>query len=59
MKEFGYEGWRDKYRYGQRWMTEAFFNRKKRIWGVCSIKKLGKYGKGSRILVWFTESHEE
>ena len=33
MKELGYEGWRDKYRYGRRWMAETTFSRGKREYG--------------------------
>jgi len=33
MKELGYEGWRDKYRYGQRWMAETTFSGGKREYG--------------------------
>ena len=33
MKELSYEGWRDKYRYGQRWMAETTFSRGKREYG--------------------------
>lgn len=36
MKEIGYEGWRDKYKYGQRWTTETFFSGVKRIFGETS-----------------------
>ena len=35
-KEIGYEGWRDKYKYGQRWLTETFFSGAKRIFGETS-----------------------
>ena len=33
IKELGYEGWRDKYKYGHRWMTETFFSGVKRVFG--------------------------
>lgn len=33
MKRLGYEEWRDKYRYGQRWMAETIFSRGKREYG--------------------------
>jgi len=36
MKEIGYEGWRDKYKYGQRWATETFFSGVKRMFGETS-----------------------
>jgi hypothetical protein len=39
VKEIGYEGWRDKYRYGQRWMTEAFFSGVKRTFGETTRAK--------------------
>lgn len=32
-KEIGYEGWRDKYKYGKRWMDETTFSRAKREYG--------------------------
>ena len=32
-KESGYEGWRDKYKYGKRWMDETTFSRAKREYG--------------------------
>ena len=36
MKEIGYEGWKDKYKYGQRWAAETFFSGVKRILGETS-----------------------
>lgn len=33
MKELGYDGWRDRYRYGERWMVESFFSGVKRTFG--------------------------
>ena len=39
MKELGYEGWRDKYRYGQRWMAESFFSGVKRTFGETTRAK--------------------
>ena len=39
VKEIGYEGWRDKYRYGERWMTEAFFSGVKRTFGETTRAK--------------------
>ena len=36
IKELGYEGWRDKYKYGHRWMTETFFSGVKRVFGETS-----------------------
>jgi len=36
MKEIGYEGWKDKYKYGQRWAAETFFSGVKRIFGETS-----------------------
>ena len=33
IKELGYEGWRDKYKYGYRWMVETFFSGVKRVFG--------------------------
>ena len=35
-KEIGYEGWRDKYKYGQRWAVETFFSGVKRMFGETS-----------------------
>ena len=32
-KEIGYEGWRDKYKYGKRWINETTFSRAKREYG--------------------------
>jgi hypothetical protein len=31
--QFGYDGWRGKYRYGQRWMAESYFSGVKRMFG--------------------------
>jgi len=39
MKELSYEGWRDKYRYGQRWMAESFFSGVKRTFGETTRAK--------------------
>ncbi len=39
MKELGYEGWRDKYRYGQRWIAESFFSGMKRTFGETTRAK--------------------
>ena len=39
MKELSYEGWRDKYRYGQRWMAEGFFSGIKRTFGETTRAK--------------------
>jgi hypothetical protein len=36
MKELGYEGWRDKYKYGYRWRMETFFSGVKRVFGETS-----------------------
>jgi len=33
VREIGYEGWRDKYGYGKRWIGEATFSRAKRGYG--------------------------
>jgi len=38
-KELGYEGWRDKYKYGKRWMDETAFSRAKREYGEYVIAK--------------------
>jgi len=32
-KELGYDAWRDKYRYGERWAVESYFSAVKRIFG--------------------------
>ncbi len=32
-RKLGYDGWRDKYRYGQRWMAESYFSGVKRMFG--------------------------
>ena len=32
-RQLGYDGWRDKYRYGQRWMAESYFSGVKRMFG--------------------------
>ncbi|MDD5779049.1 MAG: IS5/IS1182 family transposase, partial [Candidatus Thermoplasmatota archaeon] len=32
-RTLGYNGWRDKYRYGQRWMAESYFSGVKRMFG--------------------------
>ena len=39
-KEIGYEGWRDKYKYGKRWINETTFSRAKREYGeyVTAVK---------------------
>jgi len=34
--ERGYEDWRDKYKYGYRWMTETFFSGVKKVFGETS-----------------------
>mgnify|MGYP000274079309 CR=1 FL=1 len=39
MKKLGYEGWRDKYRYGDRWAVETFFSGVKRTFGETTIAK--------------------
>lgn len=39
MKELGYEGWKDKYRYGERWMAESFFSGVKRTFGETTRAK--------------------
>ena len=39
MKEIGYEGWKDKYKYGNRWAAETFFSGVKRIFGETSRAK--------------------
>jgi hypothetical protein len=36
LKKIGYEGWRDKYRYGERWMAETFLSGVKRTFGETS-----------------------
>jgi len=33
VRELGYEAWRDKYKYGYRWMVETFFSGVKRVFG--------------------------
>jgi len=33
VKEIGYERWKDKYKYGKRWIAEKFFSGVKRIFG--------------------------
>jgi len=33
IRKLGYSGWRDKHKYGYRWMTETFFSGVKRIFG--------------------------
>jgi len=33
VRKLGYEGWRDKYKYGDRWMVETFFSGVKRVFG--------------------------
>jgi len=38
-KELGYEGWRDKYKYGQRWAAETFFSGVKRTFGETTKAK--------------------
>jgi len=40
VREIGYEGWRDKYGYGKRWIGEATFSRAKRGYGeyVTAVK---------------------
>ena len=38
-KEIGYEGWKDKYKYGNRWAAEIFFSGVKRIFGETSKAK--------------------
>jgi len=40
VKEIGYEGWRDKYRYSKRWICESTFSRAKRGYGeyVTAVK---------------------
>ena len=39
IKELGYEGWRDKYKYGYRWSAESFFSGVKRVFGeTCKAK---------------------
>ena len=35
-KEIGYEGWKDKYKYGKRWAVETFFSGVKRTFGETS-----------------------
>lgn len=39
MKNLGYEGWRDKYKYGYRWMAETFFSGVKRVFGETTRAK--------------------
>jgi hypothetical protein len=39
MKELGYEGWKSKYRYGERWMAETFFSGVKRTFGETTRAK--------------------
>lgn len=41
-KELGYEGWRDKYKYGQRWAAETFFSGVKRTFGETTKAKTTK-----------------
>ena len=36
IKKLGYQGWRDKYRYGYRWSAETFFSGVKRVFGETS-----------------------
>jgi len=31
IRRLGYEGWRDKYKYGYRWIVETFFSGVKRV----------------------------
>ena len=39
VRRLGYDGWRDKYRYGYRWMVETFFSGVKRVFGeTCRAK---------------------
>jgi len=38
-KKIGYEGWKDKYKYGNRWAAEAFFSGLKRIYGETTRAK--------------------
>ncbi len=33
---WGYEDWRDKYKYGYRWMTETFFSGVEKVFGETS-----------------------
>ena len=41
-KKLGYEGWKDKYRYGYRWSAESFFSGVKRVFGeTCRSKPKG------------------
>ena len=39
MKELGYEGWKSRYRYGERWMAESTFSRGKREYGEYVISR--------------------
>lgn len=44
-KKIGYGGWRDKYRYRQKWIDKTTFSRAKREYSeYCYSKELGKYG---------------
>jgi len=38
-REIGYEGWKDKYKYGNRWAAETFFSGIKRTFGETSRAK--------------------
>ena len=41
VRKLGYEGWRDKYKYGYRWMVETFFSGVKRVFGeTCKAKTI-------------------
>ena len=41
VRRLGYEGWRDKYKYGYRWMVETFFSGVKRVFGeTCKAKTI-------------------
>ncbi len=39
MKKLGYKGWKDKYKYGQRWAVETFFSGLKRMYGETTRAK--------------------
>jgi len=59
MKELGYEGWRDKYRYGQRWIAEGFFSGTKRtFWRNCKSKNHRRNVSRSRdeiFVLWYID----
>ncbi len=55
IRKLGYEGWRDKYKYGDRWMVETFFSGVKRVFGETVRSKTieGIFKEGKMKLIFY------